>query len=301
MSEIRKWADEAMFEAEPHPQYDPESGVIPKVTLISMSHDPLGEVATFNGIYKGEILTLADVTDDMRKQALEDVQQTHLQAPLETIKLHFLFDGVDRSFTHQNVRQRTAVYAQESLRFAVVRNLRQGTSLPPSLANQRSDSPQRQIWDNTLDTIGAAYEALIESGIPAEDARGLLPHATATRIHYVTDMRNLKEHAGNRLCTQAQFHWRYVFSQIVQEVHDYGRNNNLPHEWQFPALARSPLFRPVCYQLGRCPFKASFDRHCEIRETVDTLEQNGVPTSHWEEHINSAQWLLNPESARRQS
>jgi flavin-dependent thymidylate synthase len=340
VSNLSRWADEHQYDAEPQPTATQDEGVLPVVSLISMSADPLGEIASFNAIYQGRVVrSLSDISDDERRQALADVQKTHLRAPLEAIKLHFLFEGVDRAFTHQHVRQRTAVYAQESMRFAVMGPLLDATTLPPSLAGTErqseslllpSDSEMnRFVWDDAIRKIDEAYHYLVENGMPAEEARGLLPHATATRIHYVTDMRNLIDHAGNRLCTQAQFHWRLVFAGVVDAIRNYvppflwaaddeGGNDNgewlrLRWEdkfrWQFEAIADSNLFRPACYQLGHCPFEASFDRSCTIRQRVEVRAAHGVRSEHWHEDwsqgtsvspgIHVSEWLADPGAARK--
>lgn len=326
-----KWADKAMFQAEPHDGYTPDRGVEPKVHLLWMTPDPLGAVAAMSEMYKGNVIrSLDDVTDEMRRSALADVQKTHLKAPLEAVKVHFMIDGVDRSFTHQQVRQRTAVFAQESMRFAVVEDLRVGTTLPPSLFGTEpwdaeadllsSDRQQnwRDAWDRCLKIVSDTYTFLVNDGMPAEDARGLLPHATATRLNYVTDLRNLSDHAGNRLCTQAQYHWRYVFSQIANEIRNYGhRDCHAADEirvedceqcaafsWQFVELAKSGLFRPVCYQLGHCPFNASFDRACSIRDRVESFSRSGTPSEQWvmgDENtppIDPREWAFDPSAAR---
>lgn len=332
MTKIEKWGDSQQYHAEPHEVEEGSGGVQPKVTLLTMTERPLSVLAAFCAMYEGRVVRdLGEMKEEDMIRALDDVQKTHLQAPLEAIKLHFLIEGVDRAFTHQLVRQRTAVYAQESLRFAVVGDLFSATTLPPSLAetspttdrqtilerglnNLLSDGEfgklsaedrQRAVWDYVIGVVGAGYDYLANSsGMPAEEARGLLPHATATRLHYITDLRNLKEHAGNRLCTQAQFHWRSVFLQIVDQVRNFGDG------WQYKALADSALFRPVCYQLGRCPFQASFDRECIIRSRVEAFARAGVPSSQWqtdewmtaEENglsaINPAEWALLPDAAR---
>lgn len=304
-----KWGDSQQYHAEPHSNYEgPESGVQPSVHLIWMTPDPLGAVAAMSEMYKGNVVrSLSQINDDQRRKALEDVQKTHLKAPLEAIKMHFMIEGVDRAFTHQHVRQRTAVYAQESLRFAVPGQLDEATTLPPSLAGTKQDDGHlppgqehhwRQVWDTALNSVDAAYHMLVETGMPAEEARGLLPHATATRLNYVTDLRNLSDHAGNRLCTQAQFHWRKVFALVMQAVADYEpdfsfidplwnndeavrQNWKEKYGWQFQAIAQSELFRPVCYQLGYCPFQASFDRACTIRERVEKMGKAGIPSDQW--------------------
>ena len=320
IGELSRWADAHQYDAEPQPTATEHEGVQPNVILQTMNADPLGDMAMFTGIYEGKVFRdRSEVTDDMRRKVLEDVQKTHLKAPLEVIKLHFLLEGVDRAFTHQHVRQRTAVYGQESMRFAVMGDLMDATTLPPSLAGtQRTQEedwafmPQpgaeanRRQWDAAIEHIDRAYHYLVENGVPAEEARGLLPHATATRIHYVTDLRNLPDHAGNRLCTQAQFHWRLVFAGVVDAIRNYtpdfswmanGTLWHTPNEiarvrqawedmnrWQFEAIADSGLFRPVCYQLGHCPMQASFDRSCSIRERVEIrAKHGGHDSSKWHE------------------
>lgn len=305
---IRKWGDEHQFVAAPMQATKDEDGnVIPRVTVLSMTPDPLGAVAAMCRMYIGEpTYDMRDISDTDRLRYLEQVQKTHLKAPLEAIKIHFFIEGVTRSFTHQMVRQRTAVYSQESLRFAVKENLAAEVSLPPSIAALHKRHDLRQRWDAAIQTVSDAYNYLVANGIPAEDARGLMPHAITTRLNYVTDLRNLSDHAGNRLCTQAQFEWRLVFMGIVQAIKEYGWEHGGEHQWQFEAIANSALFRPICYQLGSCQFEADFDRSCTIRKRVDKFAAHGVKSDKWvdsgvdgEAPIHPSEWLLDPSAARK--
>lgn len=286
-----------MFKAEP---IAADEG--PKVYLLWMTPDPLGAIAAACKMYKGEVVRdLATVTDAERLEYFQQVQRTKLKAPFEFVKFHFLIEGVTRAFTHQMVRQRTAVYAQESLRFAVIGEEGGGipVRLPPSLSGLPEDHPQRVWWDGTVQHIGEMYRALVDDGVPAEDARGLLPHNVLTRLHYSTDLRALLDHAGNRLCTQAQFEWRLVFAKILEAIRDFPQNapfnTGESDEWQCETL--SGIFKPVCYQTGKCEFKANFDRHCSIRERVDANEAMGRPSAEWdrEADLGSAEhWRPGP-------
>ena len=209
-----KYADASMYEAEPM-RGDGEA----TVTLLNATPMPLRTIATACGIYEGKVRrTVVHVPEQDALDAYQNVLDTHLRAPLEFVSMHFLIEGVTRSFTHQMVRQRTAVYAQESLRFAVKENAGAETAMPPSIAELPENDRRREIWNEVIKGMTDRYNYLIANGIPAEDARGLLPHATTTRLHYHTNLRNLIEHAGNRLCTQAQFEWRDVFIKIVQAI-----------------------------------------------------------------------------------
>jgi flavin-dependent thymidylate synthase len=283
-SELSKWADQAMFEAAPMKSKGP------KVHLLWATPDPLGAVAAMCRMYEGKpTYDLNRISDEERKHYWEQVQKTHLKAPLESIIFHFFIEGVTRSFTHQMVRQRTAVYAQESLRFAVKENMKDEAAKPPTIDTTRREG----IWDYALETIQEAYDQLIADGVPAEDARGLLPHATTTRLNYITNLRNLIEHSGNRLCTQAQFEWRSVFISLVQAVHDYHPPASLEYghsDWQFKWMVQSSIFKPVCFQLGRCPFQAVFDRQCTIRSRVNEGKFD---------EIDPREYMADPTAGRR--
>jgi hypothetical protein len=104
-----------------------------------------------------------------------------------------------------------------------------------------------------------------------------------------------------------------VFLGIVNAIRAYGQTLYCPPDmnvgWQFNLIADSTLFRPVCYALNRCPFKASFDRSCTIRERVDSFAAHGVSSDRWQSGdavagirgIDPAEWLLNPAAARKTS
>lgn len=325
--QVQKWADKAMFEAAP---IDAESG--PQVKLLSCNSDPLGTIAAAAKMYAGEYVEgLAAITDEERRHYLEDVRKSALAAPLEFVNFHFHISGVTRGFTHQMVRQRTATYTQESTRFAVKTSVPVG--LPPSLdgtlpwreyvSQQTSEfgiveedwifrhasqaQRWRREWDATVNIISDSYNALVNYGMPAEDARGLLPTNLLTRINYNTSLRGLLEHSGVRLCTQAQYEWRLVWTKIKEAIREYGQNEVAQSAaWQFDALA--DIFKPICYQRGSCQFLSDVDRHCTIRDRVQRFAQLGIPSVDWDhEHIGnslridsiqSEEWMLDPASAR---
>jgi flavin-dependent thymidylate synthase len=317
------------------------------VSLLSCNNDPLGTIAAAALMYEGKsVESLELITDDQRRYYLDQVQKSVLEAPLEFVNFHFIINGVTRGFTHQMVRQRTATYTQESTRFAVKEDVPVG--LPPSLTGtvpwsewlnkcaaelyplaanhgadesmlrqdvinyaQMSATPQqiwRRDWDDAVSDIGVTYNALVDAGMPAEDARGLLPTNLLTRINYNTSMRGLKEHAGVRLCTQAQYEWRLVWMEMLKAIREYGKTQTYngtssggvvfvqePASWQFNALA--DVFKPICYARGKCQFMADVDRACSIRERVNRHAELGTPSADWRD-IEQGEWMFDPSAAR---
>jgi flavin-dependent thymidylate synthase len=273
-SDIIKWGDSQQYYQAPIQ----DGGIT--VRLLQAPVDPLGGIAAMCRMYEGKpTYSLNDISHADRSKYWQAAMETHLKAPLEAVTFHFFIEGVDRAFTHQMVRQRTACYAQESMRFAVVEDLAQKVQLPLTI---RAGSDEAAAWERAITGIQEVYDYLVNNGVPAEEARGLLPHCTPTRLNYITNLRSLLEHAGNRLCTQAQFVWRVVFAGIIMAIRAYQPT------WQYQHIADA-AFRPVCYQLGHCPFKASFDRACTIRGRVDEGKFD---------EINAAEWMADPSAAR---
>lgn len=303
---LQKWVDPAMYAAEPVPSGGP------RVHLLWATPDPLGVVAAAATLYTGTVRrSLDDVTHAERRRYLAELHQTKIKAPLEFVQFHFLLEGVTRGFTHQLVRQRTATFVQESTRFAVKEDMPVGR--PPSIADMTEeklgmtyhDTPRGRwagAWDDAVQAVNEAYDYLIATGMPAEDARGLLPTNLLTRVHWSTDLRALLDHAGNRLCTQAQFEWRLVFAKVAQAIREYDPLENVMRcaaragagedaadllqvvqevdRWQWEALA--DLLRPICYQTGKCEFNSGLDRACSIRDRVQARAQHGGrDTAQW--------------------
>lgn len=269
--EIERWVDDAMYEASPMPD-----GI--QVHLISTTVDPLGIIAAVSKMYEGQVVTDPHAGHEWgdRTHYWEEMCKTKLKAPMEFVDMHFLLSGVSRSFTHQMVRQRTAVYAQESLRFAVKENFADETPLPPSLRHRKDDDPLVELWRAQMDNIQNTYNIMVSAGLPAEDARGILPHQTTTRLHYKTNLRNFIEVIGNRLCTQAQFEWREVVLKMTNELRVNGGAG-----WQIITDPKYKIFAPACYQAGHCPFKADFDRGCTIRKRADAGQFDQIDVAEW--------------------
>jgi len=162
------------------------------------------------------------------------------------------------------------------MRFAVKDNAAWEVAEPPSLNGLKEDHPWRLTWNNAVAYAAQAYNRLVDNGMPAEDARGLLPTNITTRIHYHTDLRNLVNQSGMRLCSQAQFEWKIVWLEMIKAILSYGPEKD---KWQQREIAS--LFRPICYQTGSCGFNGPADRWCVIRDRVNAHSAAGDPPDTW--------------------
>lgn len=171
-----------------------------------------------------------------------------------------------------------------------------------------TEGRMRRYYDDAIQNASVAYNTLIAMGMPAEDARFLAPTSIQTQINYVTSLRGLMDHAGLRLCTQAQFEWKQVWVEILQAFQAYADRQHwyytqsddihvgavygetgkadgssiweVDEAWQWREISK--LFKPICYKTGKCEFMSDFDRYCPIRERVEANHKIGRPSSEWE-------------------
>ena len=95
----------------------------------------------------------------------------------EHVSFTFAIEGVSRVLTHQLVRHRIASYSQQSQRYVKEHNFE--TILPPTIAARPECKKQFQELCGKIQDL---YNQWTEAGIPAEDARYILPNAAETKI-----------------------------------------------------------------------------------------------------------------------
>ena len=181
---------------------------------------------------------------DKIKEWTQDQKDEHLDYMLQTIKsswefIDYTFDirDVSRGFTHQFVRTRQASYAQQSQRTVKMTGFKYYT--PERI---QEDKHAKLIYDSTMELINMRYQQLLTAGMPAEDARGVLPTNIYTNIVAKFNLRTLHEMAKSRLSPRAQGEYREVFKLMVSEVikeHPWAEPFLTPKEWAAPSMAKS--------------------------------------------------------------
>lgn len=146
--------------------------------------------------------------------------------------VHYTFEilNVSRAFTHQLVRTRTASFAQQALRVVDVRDFE--IVLGPSY---KGNEAAQKITQECVDKISETYGALIDAGIPVEDARGILPTNIATNILMSINLRALADMVMKRMANErVQAEYRAVVRRMLLEV-------LAVHPWAVKFLVPDPV------------------------------------------------------------
>lgn len=156
-----------------------------------------------------------------------------------------------RACSHQLVRHRTGKYTQRSQRYCKEDGFEYYT--PDSIVANKCV----HIYTEAMNLIQGYYDILIENGVPAEDARYVLPNACETVLYITMDFRNFFHFLNERLCTRAQ-----------KEIRDIAK------EMARLAVEACPIIKPYCvpkcesFSIAYCPEHKSCGRHKPLKEIV---------------------------------
>lgn len=121
----------------------------------------------------------------------------------------FEIEDCSRVTTHQLVRHRAVSYDQESQRFSAA--TREGVVTPPSI---QSNEAAYKAYDEALKGVYSAYEKMVASGVPKEDARYILPSAIKTKLVMTLNARSLMHMVWQRTALQAQWEIRELATTL---------------------------------------------------------------------------------------
>lgn len=169
----------------------------------------------YNPVGASEILDA--MTVDKATRLTRMVVGNNHHSTIEHVSFTFAIEGISRACSHQLVRHRIASYSQQSQRYVKASNFKQKLILPNSIrVNQRANA----IFRYVTDVIADGYNELLKLGIPAEDARFVLPNATETKIVVTMNARSLLHFFEERCCNRAQWEIREVANQMLVECRE---------------------------------------------------------------------------------
>ena len=224
-----------------------------KVTLISTTPEAK-ELLIFT---KSTRLTMSPgLMDEIRawpeekKLAELEYMANTIPSSWEFVDYVFMIEGVSRAFTHQFVRSRQGSYAQQTMRV-----LNMGEYDYVYTDRVAADVQARGIVDIVNENIRLGYNRLIELGLPAEDARGVLPTNIATNIVAKFNLRAFVDLAKSRTGGRTQGEYQKVMNAMVDAV-----------------LAVHPWAEKFLFQQGRDYF-AEIEKFAEEEYGGDLLKK----------------------------
>ena len=163
----------------------------PEVTIVAAARSSASQ-STFEELW--DKLSPLQI-DNVFKQLLDS---GHLST-FEHASFTFNIQGISRVTSHQLVRHRLASYTQQSQRYVALRD--HGYVTPPTISRQTDFSAKYQ---QAVESARELYSRMLEAGVPAEDARYVIPQAIETQLVMTMNARELLHACSLRLCLRAQ-------------------------------------------------------------------------------------------------
>jgi len=207
------------------------------VALITYTPDPERTIAVAARVSVSAvgISQLSEkLTPEMVKRLIDRLISSGHLSPFEHVNFTFAIEGISRVTSHQLVRHRIASYTQQSQRYVSFRKFDYVT--PPTIS---AKAELKAKYHQTVSDAHRLYVEMLDAGIPAEDARYVLPGAAETILVMTMNARELMHVCSLRLCLKAQWEIVALFGKIKDEV-----------EKVAPRIAAE--LKPKCYQLGYC-------------------------------------------------
>lgn len=138
---------------------------------------------------------------------------------LEHSSVTYEVRGISRACSHQLVRHRIASYSQESQRYVDMTDPE--FVVPPAIAE---NGEAMATWIVHMRRVATVYEYFRGIGIHKEDARFVLPNATATTIVVTMNFRALRHFFETRISAAAQWEIRHLALEMLWNVFPYAPN-----------------------------------------------------------------------------
>jgi thymidylate synthase (FAD) len=195
-----------------------------EVTLIDLARDPLQKLyGAYRTCYSPR--TPAEVWEEIRdgriapekiREFVAERMKTGHVSPLEQVVFWFGLSGVSRALSHQLVRHRIGIsFEQQSQRYVKYKEDRLEYVTPKSWSQHPEMAAE---YARLMSEITRVYRTALEKGIPAEDARFVLPNATPTHFQIMVNFAELLHIADLRLCWRAQWEIRQMVAMMRREI-----------------------------------------------------------------------------------
>lgn len=185
------------------------------VELLYHTPDPERAIATAARLCYAPV-GASELMETMPPERVQSVLSTIMSSghfsTLEHASYTFAIDGVSRALTHQLVRHRIASFNQQSQRY--VKFTGDISVVKPGSVSGNAEA--EAVFDEAIAAAVDAYHKLLEAGVPAEDARYLLPNAAESKIVVTMNVRELLHFFSLRCCNRAQWEIREMSRRMLE-------------------------------------------------------------------------------------
>jgi len=194
-----------------------------QVKLIDFAKSPLEKLyAAFRTCYSSETPIEIWEKIEAEKISREKIREfigarlkTGHASPLEQVVFWFAIANVSRSLSHQFVRHRIGIsFEQQSQRYVKFKQDKLAFVMPESWER----AGMREEFEGLLDKTSDLYARALKAGIPAEDARFVLPNAAPTNFHVMVNFAEMLHICDLRLCVRAQWEIRKMVALMRAEI-----------------------------------------------------------------------------------
>jgi len=194
-----------------------------QVKLIDFAKSPLEKLyAAFRTCYSSETpieiwekLEAEKISREKIREFIGERLKTGHASPLEQVVFWFAIANVSRSLSHQFVRHRIGIsFEQQSQRYVKFKQDKLAFVMPESWER----AGMREEFEGLLDKTSDLYARALKAGIPAEDARFVLPNAAPTNFHVMVNFAEMLHICDLRLCVRAQWEIRRMVALMRAEI-----------------------------------------------------------------------------------
>lgn len=182
------------------------------ITLLTHTPEPERLVAAAAKLCysSASIADLAAIEADKAAEFIDKLPEAH-ESPFEHVTFTFAIEGVSRTMLAQITRHRIASFSVQSQRYVDMNDFKY--VVPESIA---ANQDALDAYESFMDRANLVYTYLRSCGIPAEDARFVLPNACETRLIVTMNARELLHFFSLRCCQRAQWEIRAVADEMLR-------------------------------------------------------------------------------------
>ena len=180
-----------------------------RVTVESFTPEPVRVCSIAAGTCYGKL----DASEKRLRRCMTDRHMGVFEHATVTLRV----EGISRACSHQLVRHRLMSFNQMSQRYCKMGG-DYGCVVPESVAAGR----WRPEFNDVFNTCVELYSDMLEAGVPAEDARYILPQAGVTEVVVTANLREWMHFWDLRCDKHAQWEIRELAKATVEAVRGIG-------------------------------------------------------------------------------